>query len=97
MRDGQEFGYKTVVEEPEVSEAIIKHSKTVHRLEEAYMALCDYLSHDGQGIRGSVRIIDKVTYYMFVQEADRLAGTPRLTVIYKITDTQIVITKLYID
>jgi len=96
MRDGQKFDYKTVVEEPEVFEAILNHTKTIYRFDDAYRALVRRLA-SGKGIKGSVRTIDNVTYYMYAQKANKIAKTPRLSVIYRITDTQVIICKLFVN
>jgi len=95
-RDGQKFDYKTVVEEPEVLEAILSYGKRFYRFDDAYRALVGRLA-SGKGIKGSVRTIDNVTYYMFAQKANKIAKTPRLSVIYRITDTQVILCKLYAD
>jgi hypothetical protein len=68
MKDGQEFGCKSVAEEPEVFAAIQNYSKTVYRFDDAYRALVRHLA-SGKGIKGSVRTIDNVTYYMYAQKA----------------------------
>ncbi|AFM25824.1 hypothetical protein [Desulfomonile tiedjei] len=95
MRGGQ--GLRTVVEEPEVLEAIIKYRKTIYRFDDAYEALVWHLAHHGKGIKGSVRIIDNVIYYMHVQKRNRLAGTPRLSAIYRRVGQEVIITQLYVD
>lgn len=96
MRDGKKFGYKNIVEEPEVSSAIQHYRKTIYRFDDAYRALSDYLAK-GEGIKGWVRRIDNVTYYGFAQKGNKIAKTPRLSVIYKITDTEVILCKLYVD
>lgn len=94
MIGGREFGGKTIVEEPEVLNAVVNYRKTVHRFDDAYNALTWYLSHDGQGIKGSCWTIDRVTYYLYVQKGNKLAGTPRLSVIYTRSEHQINIVAL---
>ena len=96
MRNGTKFDYRSVVEEPEVSAEIQNYGKSVYRFDDAYAALVGHLA-SGRGIKGSVRTIDNVTYYMYAQKANKMAKTPRLSVIYKVTDTQVIICRLFVD
>lgn len=93
MRDGQAFGHKNVVEEPEVTKAIIKYRKTVWRFDDAYMALTDTLAR-GQGIKGECWKMGNVIYYLYTQRRDELAKTPRLSAVYTCSEREITLIAL---
>ena len=96
MAKNRVFGGKTIVEEPEVLNAIAHYRKTVYRFEDAYDALIWYLSHEGEGIRGECIILEGVAYYLYAQRADKLAGTPRLRVVFTSNNYQITIVELQV-
>jgi hypothetical protein len=96
MAKNRVFGGKTIVEEPEVLNAIARYRKTIHRFQDAYDALIWNLSHEGEGIRGECIRLGGEIHYLYVQKADKIAGTPRLRAVFTSNNYQVTIVQLQV-
>lgn len=88
---------RTVVEEKAVSDAVDRFSKRYRRFAEAYEALKWLLARRCEHLPAGMRTVGGVTYHLYRQAPDRLAGTPAIIVVYTYDHKEVVLIDLKAD
>ena len=88
---GWRFDARTVVEEHDAAVAANHYSDMFPRFDEAYRGLIWVLARRCDRVIRQVRGFEGTEYCLYVQAADPVANTPRITVIYTFTDDQLTI------
>ncbi len=83
------FHARTIVEEPEVQEAADRFRGEFQRFEEAFEALKWLLARKCDDLESLRRKVHGMEYHLYRQAADRLAGTPEITVLYTFDDDEV--------
>lgn len=85
------FSARTIVEEASVSTAVDRFTRKYPRFDEAFEALKWLLARKCETLQGGMRTVGGVTYHLYRQAADNLAGTPAIVIVYTYDDDEVVL------
>lgn len=91
------FTARTIVQEPSVSAAVDRYTKKYARFDEAYQALEWLLARKCETLQAGMRTVKGVTYHLYRQAADALAGTPAIVIVYTYDQNEVVIIDLKVE
>lgn len=85
------FTARTIVEEAIVQTAVDRFSKRFTRFDEAFEALKWLLARKVETLDSAMRTVKGISYYLYRQGPDPLAGTPAIIVMYTYDADEVVL------
>jgi hypothetical protein len=82
--------YRTIVEEADVTTALQAYRKKLTKFDEAWIALTWLLARKADDL-GSYRVESGKLFRLYAQAGDFHAKTPRIVVLYSVSDTEVII------